>query len=81
MIGLKIILEGDGAFSDIPARKMREGNFSAITGLPDGTESGKPTICIRVDMVDGTTVLAQTTLALFLTAADAFKARYGDPRL
>ena len=25
-------------------------------------------------------VIAETTLALFLTAADAFKARYGDPR-
>jgi hypothetical protein len=42
--------------------------------------SGKPSIAIRLDLDDGSSVVAETSLALFLMAADAFKAKYGDPR-
>lgn len=51
-----------------------------VTGLAGGMESGKPSVALRVDLEDGTAVVAETSLALFLTAADALKARYGDPR-
>jgi hypothetical protein len=44
-------------------------------------ESGKPSVCIGVFLPNnGGCVLAETSLALFLTAADALKARFGDPR-
>jgi hypothetical protein len=35
---------------------------------------------IGLDMGQDEVLVAQTTLALFLTAADVLKARYGDPR-
>jgi hypothetical protein len=42
--------------------------------------SGKPSVCVRVNLPSGRTLLAQTSLALLLTACDAFKAKVGDPR-
>jgi hypothetical protein len=35
---------------------------------------------MRIDLDDGSVVLAETSLALFLTVADGLRARYGDPR-
>lgn len=51
-----------------------------VTGLDGGMVSGNPSVAIRLDLPDGKTVIAETSLALFLTAADALKSRYGDPR-
>ncbi len=51
-----------------------------VTGLMGGMESGKPSVALRIDLQDGSSVIAETSLALFLSAADALKARYGDPR-
>lgn len=51
-----------------------------VTGLAGGMQSGAPSVALRVDLPDGTAVIAETSLALFLTAADALKAKYGDPR-
>lgn len=54
-------------------------NPLVIGGMPKGTENGLPVVMIGLKMEEGYLV-AQTTLALFLSAADAIKARYGDPR-
>ena len=51
-----------------------------VAGLPDGIVSGKPSVAFRLDLPDGRIIIAETTLALFLTVADAMKAKYGDPR-
>jgi len=46
-----------------------------------GTKAGNPVVMIAMeDRLDGVLQVAQTTLALFLNAADALKAKYGDPR-
>lgn len=50
-----------------------------IGGMCDGTEGGKPVVMIALDKGDHVEVV-QTTLALFLTAADMLKVKYGDPR-
>lgn len=50
-----------------------------VGGMPEGTASGKPTVMIAFKQPEGYLV-AETTLSLFLTAADALKAKYGDPR-
>jgi hypothetical protein len=53
----------------------------AIGGMPEGTENGHPTVMIGLDNEeDGGIIVVETTLALFLSAADALKAKYGDPR-
>jgi hypothetical protein len=54
--------------------------LQAVIGLTEGTEGGKPSVMVRADLPDGRTVIAQTTLALFLAAADVLRARHGDPR-
>ena len=51
-----------------------------ISGLDEGMSSGAPSVIIRLDIDDHRVVLAETSLKLFLTAADALRARFGDPR-
>lgn len=55
-------------------------NDIAVTGLSDGMQSGKPSVAFRFDLPDGRTVLAETSLQLVLTVADALRGRFGDPR-
>lgn len=50
-----------------------------IAACPQGTEGGHPTVMFMLDVL-GTPIYGETTLALFLTAADTFKKKYGDPR-
>jgi hypothetical protein len=51
-----------------------------VTGLAGGMQSGKPSVAFRIDLPDGTAVIAETSMALFLSAADVLRAKYGDPR-
>lgn len=59
-------------------QNVREGIEVGV--LPAGMASGAPSVAICVPLPNGRVVIAETSLALFLTAADAFRARYGDPR-
>lgn len=52
-----------------------------IGGLPRGTTSGKPSVMFCAELEDGQVLVAETTLSLFLTAADGLRAVYGDPRI
>jgi hypothetical protein len=51
-----------------------------VAGLDDGMTSGKPSVAFGIVLPDGRWVFAETSLRLFLTAADVLKARFGDPR-
>ncbi len=51
-----------------------------ISALADGMKSGNPSVAVIIDLSGGVVVFAETSLKLFLTAADALKARHGDPR-
>ena len=50
------------------------GKISRVGRLPGGTQCGKSTVAILVNMPDGQQVLAETTLALFTGAARALQA-------
>ena len=52
----------------------------AIAALKGGMTSGKPSVAIRLDLPDGRTVIAETSLTLLLAAAETFRTRFGDPR-
>jgi hypothetical protein len=83
MLGLEIHVDGEGCWPDIAEKKMTVRHITngmQIAGLPGGLKSGKPSVAIRIDLDDNEVVFAETSLVLFLTAADALKARYGDPR-
>ena len=71
---LKIILEGDGIWRDLKNKEIihiTEGIQIAI--LKEGMKSGASSISIRIDLPDGRTVIAETSLKLFINAAAAFE--------
>ncbi len=80
MESLNVILDLERAGFDAGTYDIVEhkGKVS-VGGMPNGTISGKPVVMIGLTMPDHILV-AETTLALFLTAADVLKAKYGDPR-
>ena len=51
-----------------------------VSGLAAGMSSGAPSVVLRLDIGDYRVVIAETSLKLFLAAADALKAKFGDPR-
>jgi hypothetical protein len=53
----------------------------AVAGLAHGMQSGDPSVSFTFALPDGRVVFAETSLRLLLTAADALKARHGDPRM
>jgi hypothetical protein len=44
--------------------------------LREGTVGNRPSVTIRLDLPDGRVVLAQTSLRLFLAAAEVFRAAW-----
>jgi hypothetical protein len=77
---IRIILDGEGMGTGRDMGKAIPLNTMVIAGLPGGMVSGKPSIMFVFDLPDGRWVFAETSLALFLNAADGFVAYYGDPR-
>lgn len=88
MPAMTINLDGDKCWPDLEGKVGTDqvihlGNDAPPIGLavlPGGMSSGKPSVMFRIDLPDGRALLAETSMALFLTAADAMKGRYGDPR-
>ena len=77
MASLDLQLDGDNCWPELKEKGFIEGEISGIAGLPNATEEGRPSVTIRVELPDGHTVLAETTLRLFLRSAEALAARYG----
>jgi len=50
------------------------GTYLELALVKRGTKSGKSSVLLRIDLPDGRAVIVQTTLALFASAADAFRA-------
>jgi hypothetical protein len=86
MPALHLILDGEGAWPDLAEAEavvihLADDAKVDLAGLARGMQSGKPSVAFRIDLPeDGHIVIWETSLALFLSAADAFKAKYGDPR-
>lgn len=88
MTGITVVLDvtqpsQDPTLNLVQAAHLK-GDLAEATALtfaacPEGTKAKKPTVMLMMDVM-GTPIYGETTLALFLTAADAFKAKYGDPR-
>ena len=76
---IRLILDGDGAFSDLAGHEDRiihlTGVFT-IASLEKGMVGGAPSIAIRIDLPDGKTVIQETSVRAFMTAAEALKAKY-----
>lgn len=82
MISLSIHAQGDACWEDLQSRTeqliwLNSGAGLAIARLPRGMASGRSSVAIRVDLPDGRVVVAETSMALFLACAGAFKAAEG----
>ena len=78
MLELDVILEGDNAWPDLIDKQdsiIHVQNITAVARLPKGMASGKSSVSVRIDLPDGQTVIAETSMDLFQAAAQAFKAR------
>lgn len=80
---VELALDGEGAFCDFGEMKeiIHLGNNSPpirIAALKTGMRSGKTSVVIGLDIGKGRAVMAETSLRLFLSAADALRAKYGD---
>ena len=72
--------EKEGAFKDYAERKIihlgEESPPIRIASLEKGMTSGKPSVAIGIELPTGELVLAETSLVLFLNAADILRARF-----
>lgn len=82
MNSVKVILEGDKCWPDLE-EKIESGNLihlpdpqMQIAALSKGMTSGNPSVSIRIELPDGKTVLAETSMKLFLGIADIFRQKY-----
>lgn len=81
MVGLSIVLDGtvepSGPAFD-PSTAIHVTKDVKVVGMPRGTNEGRATVFIRASLPGGGEVWIETTLRLFLVAADALRARYPD---
>lgn len=81
MSGLRVLLDGSGAWPDLDAAK-REGRVTEIVigqvaALPGCLPNGETLIAFRLDLPDGQIVIAEVPMAALSAAVGAFVARYG----
>ncbi len=82
MIVLELSL-GEDLFADFADKSLihlAEGQTVRLGALPNGMKSGKPSVAFGFELDGETVVVAEMSFALLLTAIDALKAKYGDPR-
>ena len=82
MLPLTIHLDGDNCWSDLKDKlddviHVTSDNME-IAALKGGMASGKPSVCIRINLPDGQVVIAETSMMLFLLAASSFLEKYND---
>ena len=77
---IKLLLDGDGAFTDLQGREgdiiHRTGAFQ-VAALPQGMRSGHPSLVIRIDLPEKKVLIQETSVAAWLAVSRALEAKYG----
>ncbi len=79
MPSLDVHVEGDKCWPDLEARRddiIHVTEHMEVAALSGGMVTGRPSVAFRIDLPDGRVVIAETSMRLFLSAADMFRARY-----
>ena len=80
MIAMTVVLEGDNAWPELKDQEVihlaNDAPPLQVAVLAGGMKSGRPSVCLRIDLPDGRTVLAETSARLFCGAARAIVARH-----
>lgn len=80
MPSLNVHIKGELCWTDLDRKRIatrangRMYSIDAIARLPGGMSSGRSSVTIRVDLEDGSTVLAETSLGALTAALNAFHA-------
>lgn len=75
MLDLKIHLDGNGCWPDLQGKPyIHHTGTMEVALLEGGMKSGARSVAIRIDLPDGQTIVAETSLNLFGIAADAMRA-------
>lgn len=75
MIGLPVILDGDGCWPDLASKEVIDTRFTSVCLLKGGMTSGAYSVSFRTDLPDGRVVICQVSLALLETTVQAFQGR------
>jgi len=78
MPGLNMYLDGDGIWPDLATKntiQIPDDQPIGLALLHGGMASGKPSVTIRLDLPDGTPVVAQTSLKLLEAFVRVARAR------
>lgn len=68
-------LHGDGAWPELEPGTYQDAGFTIrVVRLRSGMTSGKDSLAIRLESPDGDVMVAQTSVAAWLTVADALRA-------
>jgi hypothetical protein len=81
MIGMNVILRGDAAWPDLDGKKLRvadPANSISVAVLDGGMSSGRPSVALRIDLLDGSTLIVETSARLFASAGRMISAKYPD---
>lgn len=69
----------DGKWDDLKDEAIHYADTPLkVIVLDKGMASGRPSVAFRIDLPDGTSVIAETSARLFCTAANAVTAKYPD---
>jgi hypothetical protein len=75
---LSINLKLDGPFDHLDDRKTIVVNKPiSVAYVAGGMDSGDPAVVLQIDLDDGTTIVAGTSLRLFYTAARSMAGKAG----
>lgn len=82
MAELRIVPNLENYWKGKPPKKIIDVMAPMVVGgIEGGMSSGQPSVGLIVELPNGSFAFAQTSLKLFLMAADALKGLYGDPRV
>jgi len=78
---IKLILNGEGAFSDLIGKAKgdiihRKATFT-VAALASGMKSGHPSLAIRIDLPENKVLIQETSVAAWLAVARALEGKYG----
>lgn len=81
--GVKLTMDYTAATPDpdyviaLNSGEVIEARLLEVAGIPEGMQSGKPSVGFIVQLPDGKYVWSEISLAMFQTINRAFQARYG----
>lgn len=78
MNSIALNLNGDGSWPDLKDKTIHHIKNSQIgvSMLAGGMKSGLPSVSIRIDLPDGTVVVAETSARLLINASDLIKSKF-----